>query len=255
MLGYEDKGLRREAMAGFETFCEWMDVEESDVEVLKDQLELVNELKPFKFELNPIHVTEKKKVERKSTFSRQRSRGQSAKKRKRYKIIRKDTVISVAEQVSETAKFLHSSIVDRELLARPTIVSDTRKESALKYVGMWGSRKVNINSAPRQVLEAAFSFGGDATRIADEIIFRRRTKPFEDIDELKESLFGYSDSIRKCEPYIMTESRFFTIRVTAVSGSAKTSAVIAVMKDEIQTDAKDATKKDVKIHRIGVIPG
>jgi type II secretory pathway component PulK len=122
-------------------------------------------------------------------------------------------------------------MLDIESLARPIVVSDRREESALKYMGTWASTKVNINTAPRHVLEAAFIFGGDADRIADAIIRQRRIKPFENLDELKKSLFGYTDSIGKCEKYITTSSTFFTIRVTAVSGVAKASSVIAITKD------------------------
>ena len=71
------------------------------------------------------------------------------------------------------------------MLAAPTIISQDRNESALKYMDLWGTTQVNINSAPRNVLEAAFTFGGDADKIADEIIKKRREKPFAGIDELK----------------------------------------------------------------------
>ena len=117
------------------------------------------------------------------------------------------------------------------MLASPTIISETRKESALKYMGLWGSTQVNINSAPRQVLEAAFTFGGDAQKIADEIIKIRREKPFKDIDELKKELFRFSDTIEKSKPYITTTSKVFTIHVTAVKGAAKASAVVVVLKE------------------------
>ena len=96
---------------------------------------------------------------------------------------------------------------------------------------MWASTKVNINTAPRHVLEAAFAFGGDADEIAEEIIQRRRMEPFTDIEDLRKTLLRYSDSIEKCQKYITTESRFFTINATAVSGVAKASTVIAVTKD------------------------
>jgi type II secretory pathway component PulK len=91
--------------------------------------------------------------------------------------------------------------------------------------------KVNVNTAPRHVLEAAFTFAGDQVQIAEEIIQRRRIEPFTDIQDLRTSLFRYSDSIGKCEKYITTSSRFFTIKVTAVSGAAKASTVIAITKD------------------------
>jgi type II secretory pathway component PulK len=110
-------------------------------------------------------------------------------------------------------------------------------------MGMWGSMKVNINTAPRHVLEAAFIFGGDEVKIAEEIIQRRRIEPFADIQDLKTELLRYSDSIGRCENYITTVSRFFTIRVTAVSGVAKASSVIAITKD------------GAKVKRIAVING
>jgi type II secretory pathway component PulK len=132
------------------------------------------------------------------------------------------------------AKLFNSSLVDTETLAKPTIASDDRKESALKYIGLWGSNKVNINSAPRQVLEAAFVFGGDAQEIAQEIIERRRIEPFEDVNDLKRSLFRYSDSIEKCKDFVVAHSDFFTIRVTAVSGVARASAVVAIRRTENQ---------------------
>ena len=51
------------------------------------------------------------------------------------------------------------------------------------------------------------------------------------IDELKDSLFGYSNAIDKCANYITTKSTFFTIKVTAVSGVAEASSIIAIIKD------------------------
>jgi len=95
---------------------------------------------------------------------------------------------------------------------------------------MWGSGKVNVNTAPRHVLEAAFTFGGNGRRIAEEIIQRRRVKPFKDIDELKRELISYSDSIIKSERFITTASDCLVIRVTAQSGVAKASASAAVLK-------------------------
>jgi type II secretory pathway component PulK len=121
------------------------------------------------------------------------------------------------------------------MLARPTIESPTRRESALKYISLWSATKVNINTAPRQVLESVFVFGGREKEIADEIILKRRIKPFASIDEFKKELFSYSDSINKCTGFIVTESSFFTVKLTAVSGIAKVSALIAVSKDRNQT--------------------
>ena len=137
----------------------------------------------------------------------------------------------IAEQSALYARLFHSSLLDIEELSRPLVVSENRKESVLKYLGTWSSMKVNINTAPRHVLEAAFMFGGDADKIAAEVIEQRRAKPFESINELKETLYRYGPSIEKCEKFITTTSRFFTIRVRSISGGAEASSVIAVTKD------------------------
>ena len=142
----------------------------------------------------------------------------------------KTTTIPATVHTTDFAKFFHSSLLDTETLARPTIESESRKESALKYMGIWASDKVNINTAPRHVLEAAFVFGGDAEKIAEEIIQRRQIEPFQDIEQLRTALFRYSESIKKCEKYITTVSTFFTVKITAISGSAKASAIIGVRK-------------------------
>jgi type II secretory pathway component PulK len=98
-------------------------------------------------------------------------------------------------------------------------------------MGLWGTAQININSAPRNVLEAAFTFGGDAQQIADGIIKKRREKPFADIEAIKKELFRFSDSIDKCKPYITTNSNVFSIHVTAVNGVAKVSTIVVLMKN------------------------
>jgi hypothetical protein len=236
----DDEKVQREIRAGFETFCEWMDVNDTQIDSLKEQLKEIEEIKPFKLNFQPIKITERKTTGTRKTRTRRTSR------RRRRSTTRSRTVtktIPATVHITDFAKLFHSSLIDAEALARPTVVSETRKESALKYIGMWGSRKVNINTAPRHVLEAAFTFGGDADKIVEEIILRRQIEPFKDIADLRKSLFRYSDSIEKCEKYITTVSRFFTIKVTAVSGVAKASAIIAITKD------------DNKIKTIAVISG
>jgi len=223
-----DKAIQREAEAGFETFCEMTGLDAEQIDSLKNELKEIGQIKPFALDFRPITRAVKTPITTRTTSSKSRTS-----KAPQTRLIRKS--VPVAEQISEQtthfAKLFHSSLIDTEALARPTIVSPGRNESALKYMGMWGSMKVNINTAPRHVLEAAFIFGGDEVQIAEEIIQRRRIEPFTDIQELKTELFRYSDSIGRCEKYITTVSRFFTIRVTAVSGVAKASTVIAITKD------------------------
>jgi hypothetical protein len=200
-----------------------------DILLLEEQLLPIAEIKPFKVNFKPLTRTVRSPI----TTSTTSSKPGSIRRTPRTRIVRKTIPASqqMTEQTEYFAKLFHSSLVDTEWLARPTVESDIRKESVLKYMGTWASLKVNINTAPRHVLEAAFMWGGNADRIAEAIIQRRRIKPFEDMEELKRELFVYSSSIDKCEKYITMTSRIFTIRVTAVSGVAKASSVIAISKD------------------------
>jgi hypothetical protein len=229
----DDEGIRREVWAAFKTFCEWMDVNETDIRSMSEQFQQVSKIKSFQLDFKPIEV--KKEAPQAAAGRRQRGR----RSRPVPGTVTTTSSIPATVHTTDFARLFHSSLIDTEVLARPTIVSESRKESALKYMGMWGSSRVNINTAPRQVLEAAFTFGGDYKEIAEEIIKRRQEKPFESIEELRKSLFKYSASIEKCRPYITTVSNFFTIRVTAISGVAKASTIIALTKNgkEVQTVA------------------
>jgi hypothetical protein len=224
----DDPKIKREVDAGFVTFCEMARLDAGQIDALIEQLALVGEIKPFKQEFKTI--TKMVKVPVKTTSTSSRSRTTRTARPKTYR-----KPISASQQASEQtahfAKIFHSSLIDTEALARPTIVTESRKESPLKYIGMWGSRKVNINTAPRHVLEAAFIFGGNQVEIAEAIIQLRREIVFGTVDELKDELFRFSDSIDKCAQYITTTSRFFTIKITAVSGAAKASSIIAITKD------------------------
>lgn len=230
--------VQREAQAGLETFCEWMGFDAKDIDSLKQELKGVSEVKPFKVNFQPVTVADGTPPAPAPTpapapGTAASSRRTTVRRTTRTTVTRRTVTAAdqLAKQSADFAEIFHSSMVDTELLARPTIISESRKESALKYAGLWGSAAVNVNTAPRHVLEAAFTFGGDASRIADEIIRRRRIKPFTDMGDLKTSLFTYSDSIQKCEKYITTASRFFSIRVTAISGVAEASSIIAITKD------------------------
>jgi hypothetical protein len=225
----DDKNLKREAEAGFVTFCEMMRLDDSQINAFRDQLGQVAEIRPFTVDFKPIT----KAVSTPAQPQPPAPAGKTAPKTPQPTAQRK--VIPVAEQMAkqttDLAKLLHSSLVDTEALAEPIFVSENRKESALKYMGLWGSQQVNINTAPRHVLEAAFIFGGNEVEIAESIIQRRRQKPFANLQEFKTEFSHYADSIGKCEKYIATISTCFTIRITAVSGAAKASSVIAVTKE------------------------
>jgi hypothetical protein len=223
----DNEKVQREAQAGLETFCEWMGFNSDQIESVKEQLKQIGSIKPFKVEFKPVVQRAPVATPAPPSPARRGARAQ--------RVVYKTATVPQAElltkQTKDFAKLFHSSLLDVQMLAAPTIISEDRKESALKYMGLWGTTQVNINSAPRNVLEAAFTFGGDADKIADEIIKERREKTFADIDALKKELFSFSDSIEKSRPYITTTSSVFSIHVTALSGAAKASAIIVVLKN------------------------
>jgi hypothetical protein len=224
----DDPELEREIDAGFVTFCEMNGLDGEQIESLRLELNQIGQIKPFKLDFKPITSVTRTPTRPGNVRTRNTTR-----KTRTSRVQRK--VITVPKQISEQtmhfARLFHSSLIDTEALARPNIIAGDRKESALKYTGTWGSQKVNINTAPRHVLEAAFIFGGNEVEIAEEIIRRRREEPFADTADLKNALARYSGSITKCEKYITTKSTLFTIRITAISGVAKASSVIAVTKN------------------------
>jgi len=224
----EDMDVQREAEAGFVTFCEMAGLDVQQIELLRQQLIEIGALKTFKTEFKPITKTVKSTVPTPTSSSKSRTS-------RAPRTTTKRKVIPAAEQATEQtehfAQLFHSSLLDTDALAVATTVGEGRRESALKYIGLWGSGNVNINTAPRHVLEAALIFGGDEVTIAEEIILLRREEPFGNIDDLKTALPRYADSIDKCNKFMTTESKVFSIRITATSGAAKASTIIAVKKE------------------------
>jgi len=207
--------------SGLETFCEWMKFDKAEIKSLKEQLKEIGKIKKFNPGAGTVTVAEQKPSPIRDRGRIRRNRGESG-----------QVTLPQFSQQADFAKLFHSSLIDVDTLARPTVDSETRKESALKYTGTWASDKVNINTAPRQVLEAAFAFGGDQVEIAKKVIERRREQPFKDIEDLRKTLFRYATSIDKCKNYITTMSNFFTVKITAINGNAKISAVMAITKDK-----------------------
>jgi len=222
------------AETGFVAFCEWMGYTTTEITDLRGDLGKIGELRSYQIEFKPLTKTAEPPAALRSRVSRgPGTTGTAAPARRTLT----KTVTSPAEQLEQQnadfAKLFHSSLVNMDLLRRPSIASDTRNESAAKYLGLWVVKQVNVNSAPRHVLEAALTFGSaaDAPKIAEEIIRQRQVKPFSDVEEMKKGIFRYSDSIDKCKEFLTTSSNVFTIRITAVSGVAKVTVIAAVSKE------------------------
>jgi len=90
---------------------------------------------------------------------------------------------------------------------------------------------VNVNTAPRHVLEAAFAFVGDAGPMADALIRERQIQPFKDLSDFRKRVTRYADSLEKCSQYITFASTTFAIRITAIRGAARARAVAGVTKE------------------------
>jgi hypothetical protein len=137
---------------------------------------------------------------------------------------------------ADFAKLFHSSLLNIEPLAVPQTDKAFENESAMKYMALWGSQRININTAPRQVLQAAFTFGGNPEEIAEAVILARKESPIKTIANLKSALPSHSSSVDRAAPYIDTESKFFSVRVTSRCGRAKVSSVAAVIKEGKQME-------------------
>ncbi len=228
----EDEEIEEELEVGFESFCEWMKFSREEIGTLREQVGQVGAIKTFALEFSssaqpPAAPAPRTGRSRTRTTTRGR-RGLAAGTQRKA-----PTPAELKErQDVDLTRLLHSGIIDLELLARPTVVSDTRQESALKYIGLSTAAKINVNTAPRHVLESAFAFGGDAREIADEIITRRQVAPFAKTEDLKRDLLQYADSLNKCEKYITTASTLFTVRVTATLGVAQVTKWAVVTKSD-----------------------
>jgi hypothetical protein len=224
----KDKKLSKPVADAIEIFCEWMQMDPCEIEDLTGQLSEIKKIKGFDINAKPIVTVER--VRSSPSRSTRRRSSRSRTRRTPAKTTTKKTVRPAAAHTCDFARLMHSSMIDLEKLAAPLPETGQRYESAMRYLGLWGSGKVNINTAPRHVLEAAFAFGGDSSGIANEIIKMRQIKPFKDIKQLKKELYSYSAEIDKATPYIITASTFLTVRVTAWNGKARTSSVVTVIK-------------------------
>jgi len=229
----QDSPQGMEIEAGFEAFLEWMGYPLTDILDIKEQLGTIGALRPYTLEFKapaPQGATKANPVRRAPTQGRITRPSTSKAKTATQSLSPTELA---ARQSADVTRLLNSSLLDIELFGRPSLESDTRQESALKYIGLWGANKVNINTAPRHVLESAFMFGGHtkAIALADAVIDRRRLEPIGDPEELKKLLLGSADAIEKCQDYITMASTHFTVRIRVSSGVAQTRAVMAVIKE------------------------
>jgi type II secretory pathway component PulK len=229
-----DPELKSEKQEVLRVFCSWYDIDKKDVAEFQKNLDQVAQIKPFAVSLAPVVITKPAPVVAPPvppTPITPDTRG--VHKPATQPVPPPPSGPAARSSLSDYAdyaKLMASSYIDAGWLTVPVIESSSRQEYPMKYLAIWGSTQVNINSAPRHVLEAAFAFGGDGDKIAEAIIEQRRQKPFKSIDDFRRANLAFSSQIQKTEKYITTTSEFFTIRITATNGPAKCTATVAVLK-------------------------
>ncbi len=223
--------------AAITTFCQVMRMDKDEIESLLEELKEINKIKPFTMDPQPILVKARTSAARTNAAKRTQAnrvrttRGRTAAGAATSQPAAKDELRPAIANAADFAKLLHSSLLREEYLARPLPDTGERVESPLTYLSLWGAQEVNINTAPRHVLEAVFTFGGKEVEIADAIIKRRQEKPYRSLKELTDELYLYKVEIERASKYFTTQSVFFKIRVECFSGIARCTAVATAFKD------------------------
>jgi hypothetical protein len=231
----------KQAKAALQTFAEWMDISEDTATELVKQLEELSKKKMFKLSYSTVVLPVEKTTPAdpapqpqptsRSLTRRRRTLPANPTQPQPQPQVQQKARAEVAH-AADFAKLFHSSLLNIEPLAVLQKDRAFENESAMKYMALWGSQRININTAPRQVLQAAFTFGGNPDEIADAVILARKEKPIKTIAQLKSALPSYSSSVDRAAPYIDMESKFFSVRVTSRCGRAKVSSVAAVIKED-----------------------
>jgi len=232
----------RQAKASIDTFTEWMQMDKERADELVGQLDEIGKKKVFTPNPSPILLQAAtspavpQQQQQQGRFVTRRSYRRPQQPPAPPPQSREQTLKERPAVVHATdfAKLFHSSLLDSESLSRPQPDRVFEDESCAKYLSLWGSQRVNINTAPRQVLEAAFTFGGRAEELAEKIIEARREKPFPTIAVLRDTFYGDLDAIGRVQNYIDTRSNFFSIHIESASGAARVWAVATVIKEREQ---------------------
>ena len=229
----------KRAQYALKRFGEWMAMGSDEIDQLQTQCEDVFEKKEFKLNAGPIVTKTTTKTSSRTSAAR-RSRRSRSRRTKKTPTKTTKTVTQKRPAIAHTtdfAKLFHSSLLDRETLTLPVIETEDRLESALKYLGIWGSQHVNVNTAPRHVLEAALTFAADyPEEFASSIIEQRQEKPFSKVEEIKELGHLNTESFDKLKNYITTTSTFFKVTVTSRTGNARARAVLTIVKEGKNTE-------------------
>ncbi|HOK66885.1 MAG TPA: type II secretion system protein GspK [Anaerohalosphaeraceae bacterium] len=235
------------AKAALTTFCEWMSMTPEEIEELHKQCALIQEQKTFVIDPQPILIKSRTAAAAQqaaapapgsTTFrTTRRLPGQpaqpNAQPTQNQPAQSTDVLRPAIAHAADFGKLFHSSLLDLEDLTRSRIDTGLRNEAPLRYLALWGSQEVNINTAPRQVLEAAFMMVAEKPEeLAKAVIEQRQSKPFSTLRELEELVPEETSNLRSAAPYLTTQSVFFQIRIVSRCGNARCAAAATVFKDQ-----------------------
>jgi hypothetical protein len=235
------KQTNEQAEHSLKTFGAWMQMTPDEIKQLQASLEDIYKQKMFRVNPNPILLQNKPAAPtaQAAQFSR-RTHTRTAPGQRTPATASNTPQPAGTQQrpasahATDFAKLFHSSMLNHEILMRPLPGTAKRVENAYKYLSLWGAQRININTAPRHILEAAFMLTLDAfeaPKLAQQVIEIRKEKPFTKIEELKDVGMLDTDSFNNLKNYIAVSSNFFKVRVTSSSGNASANAVATVIKE------------------------
>jgi hypothetical protein len=241
----DSKQANENAEDALKTFCEWMSWDQAQLSELEaaitEATDEIHKRKTFKLNPDPIILkTSTARTPQKTAAANSRSR--SRRRTSRRRTTRKTTTKQrpAVAHTTDFAKLFHSSLLDQELLAQPLPDTGDRVESPLKYLSLWGAQRVNVNTAPRHVLEAAFTLAEvgafDVPEFTRNVIEARQEEPLKNLDKLKSLGNLNADIMKNLNNYVTTTSTFFQIRIVSRSGNARSSAVATVVKEGKNTE-------------------
>ncbi|ARN57834.1 type II secretion system protein GspK [Sedimentisphaera salicampi] len=222
------KGNTRETEASTQIFTEWMGMDEQTRKSFFESLEQAREVKPFQIDMDPGYVTKKEKFKTRSVVRDKDGKRKSVFKT-RYRTRR---VPRGQNSLYMDFMYVLKGHLDIQRLKQNYISDEYRNENIAKYLGLWGTKRVNVNTAPRQVLEALFVYGGDEVDLADAVIAERYQEPFRSFDDLRDRLYSYADSLDKVEDRVLCRSICWSVHIEAVSGNASARSTTAFMRDK-----------------------
>jgi type II secretory pathway component PulK len=126
-----------------------------------------------------------------------------------------------------------------------------RPGNFMGYLGLWGHSRINLNTAPAEVIEAAFSEIGLTEEVTREIIEYRKKKPLINIGQVKE-VESAGPFVQIIQSLSTIQSDSFSVQIKAQSGRSRYFLLAGIyknMRDQLVTQgvfSMTAIKEDIR---------